>query len=189
VLFPLVAGVQVAEIFFKAFVERYVNIVLIPQILPLLYNFSDGVGRQELLVFRKENKQKTVEQLLGFFKETEFVVIRVVFYNALENGIFKCGVVGIELFSHLLILSERRLFDGFGKAFAEVSLFQAEPENFKLLFGQLKKVKLYVFYSVINVESEFFEIGDHYIIGVAMIIFVVKCLLFYFIEIGGVSAF
>ncbi len=54
---------------------------------PLLQNIPYTIGRQQQAVFGKKYKKKTVQQFLCFFKQFQFVVLRI-FSAILANNCF-----------------------------------------------------------------------------------------------------
>ena len=109
VLLALVPGVHIPEILLYAVIKGKVFVIFFSQIRPLLYNLNHWVWWQQTTVFRKEDEQQAVEQLLRFLEKQQLPVFRVFFFgsrvlfkNVGKEHSLELWVIFIEGFCYLV---------------------------------------------------------------------------------------
>ena len=95
--------------FLDAFVEWYVHVEVF-QLLPLVQNLQNHIGREQSSILGKENEQQAVKQLLRLLEQEQLPLLgvlafrgRVVFQYVGKEYSFELGVVLIESLGYLVL--------------------------------------------------------------------------------------
>ena len=179
------AGVHVAEILLQTVVKRLI-LVKVFQLLPLVDDEHDGVGRQQPTVFGEEDEEQPVEELLRFLEEQDLmfrVVGGVVLQDVFKEVALEVRVVFIEGVGYLVLVGEAGCLDLLGEVLGDVLVCQAYPEPGEVVAGEVEQIKLLEVDGVVDVEAQLLEVGDDDVEGFFVLALIVEGLCLDFAEV------